>query len=222
MFGPMGILPRIAPGCARGGAPPTRSGRVRGFSTMAANLDPTNIVELRPPRPDEGGRVWQLVGDCGVLERNTAYAYLLLCSHFAETCVVAERSGELIGVVCGYRPPTDPDAIFVWQVGVHPVARGLGIGVRMLDSLAERLIPRGVTSLTATVTPSNEPSRALFEGFARRRGLTCQPEAGFPESAFPGEGHEAEEGLRIGPLTSAAGSSASEEVSHGSRRTTRV
>ena len=160
---------------------------------------------LRPPTERDAAAVWQLLGRTGGLERNTAYAYLLLCSHFAATSVVAEQAasapgaGPLAGFVLAYRPPPRPSEVFVWQIGVAPEARGQGLGGRLLEGLLALPGCAGVTHLTATVGPSNDASRALFAGLARRRGVPCEVGPGFPAGLFP-EPHEDEDLLRIGPL----------------------
>lgn len=160
----------------------------------------TTDVHMRRPTVDDGTPVWRLVEACGGLERNTAYAYLLLCTHFADTSVVATTdAGALIGFVAAYRPPTDPEALFVWQVGVHPDGRGRGLARRMLTHLVERTGPQGVRYLSATVTPDNGPSNALFTGFARRHQADCALLPGFESHHFP-DGHAPERLYRIGPI----------------------
>lgn len=155
----------------------------------------TEIV-FRTPRAADAPAVWQLIGDVGTLERNTGYAYALLCTHFAETCVVVEHGERLVGVVCAYRPPGRDDTLFVWQVGVHPSMRGRGLGRRLLEAAVKRT---GVRSLEATVSPSNEASRRLFAGFARARAAACDISTGFGGETL-GAGHEAEDLFHIGPL----------------------
>lgn len=154
---------------------------------------------LRPARPDDAAAIWRALPDIGNLERNSAYAYLLLCSHFAETSLVAEQGGEVAGFVLGYRPPVQPTAMFVWQVGVAPQARGHGLAGRMLDAVLALPGCRDVKYLTATVSPDNAASLALFRGFARRHGVPCEEAPCFPGKLFP-EPHPDENLLRIGPL----------------------
>ena len=156
-------------------------------------------LTLRGPSVADAARIWSALPRIGGLERNTPYAYLLLCSHFASTGIVAELGGELAGFILGYRPPTDPDAIFVWQVGVVPDVRGQGLASRMLDALLARPGCRDARWLSATVSPDNDASLALFKGFARHRGVPCQQTRCFDPPLFP-EPHPAEDLLRIGPL----------------------
>jgi len=156
-------------------------------------------VRFRTLSLDDGRTVFGLVQESGVLEANSAYAYLLLCSDFGDAGVIAEDSnGDALGFVVGYRPPTRPTTMFVWQVGVHSAARGRGIGGRLLDALF-RLNP-DATHLEATVAPSNEASKRLFTAFARCWGAPCEVGEGFVPAHFPGANHEAEERYRIGPV----------------------
>ena len=156
-------------------------------------------MEFRAPRAEDGRRIHALVESDATLESNSAYCYVLLCTHFAQHGIVAEKDGELAGFVAAYRPPSDPEAVFVWQVGVAPAGRGQGLGKRLLNALVEQPANRDARFLTATVDAANEPSNRLFAAFARDQGATLETETGFTSDLFP-PGHAAEPLLRIGPL----------------------
>jgi L-2,4-diaminobutyric acid acetyltransferase len=155
---------------------------------------------IREPGVQDAASVWQLVRESGVLDLNSPYAYLLLCSDFARTSVVAEAAGRIHGFVGAYRPPSRPESVFVWQVVTAREAQGRGLGSRLLEAVLERPACRGVRFLEATVTPSNQPSRALFRGLARRRGVPFVEELAFGADLFPGPDHEEEVRVRIGPF----------------------
>ncbi len=156
-------------------------------------------MNLRKPMERDASRVWRLLERTGGLERNSAYAYLLLCSDFADTCLVAERDGELVGFVLGYRPPARRDEMFVWQIGVAPEARGTGLGTRLLGAVLDQPGCAGVRYLTATVSPDNEASRRTFAALARARGVAFEVAPRFGAELFP-ETHPDEDQVRIGPL----------------------
>jgi L-2,4-diaminobutyric acid acetyltransferase len=157
---------------------------------------------LRPPTIDDAAAVWRLARDSGSLDLNSPYAYLLVCSDFATTSVVAEDTDGLVGFVACYRPPTDRACAFVWQVAVADRARGAGLGRRLLTAMLAQPGNADVRCLTATVTPDNEPSLRLFRGFADALGVRCAERERFPVDVFPQEvgAHEPELELRIGPL----------------------
>jgi len=148
--------------------------------------------------------VHRLVDETGGLELNTGYAYVLLCDHFAATTIVAESDGQLVGFVAAYVPPSRHDTVFVWQVGVHPDARGQGIASSLLDALIGCDACRSVQALEATVSPSNAASRRLFESFAERHGAPFAWSDGYPATHFAGT-HEPENLIRIGPVSSPEG-----------------
>ncbi len=156
-------------------------------------------MELRAPRAEDGRRIHALVESDATLESNSAYCYVLLCTHFAQHGIIAEQDGELAGFVAAYRPPSDPEAVFVWQVGVAPAGRGQGLGKRLLNALVEQPANRDARFLTATVDAANEPSNHLFAAFARGQGAALETETGFTSDLFP-PGHAPEPLLRIGPL----------------------
>lgn len=156
---------------------------------------------------EDAAKLWQLVADAGTLDRNSAYLYLLLCRDFADTCLVAERAGKLTGFASAYRLPKDPTVLFVWQVGVDVGARRRGLALIMLRRLVWQALQctddcSSIRFVEATVSPSNEASRRLFEALARELGAPLQHTDGFRASLFPGGNHEAEPGIRIGPIES--------------------
>lgn len=166
-------------------------------------------IAFRRPTVEDGAAMWACVGRTKVLEQNTCYAYVLFAAHFADTCVLAEIDGRVAGVVIGYRPPTSPDAAFVWQIGVDPDFQGRGLGKKLLEEFIRLPGCRDANFLETTVTPSNETSRRLFRSFARDQDAECGVEPFFearhfaiPEVASdaPPMEHEPEELFRIGPL----------------------
>ena len=157
-------------------------------------------VVCRAPQPADAADVHALVERSGGLDTNSTYAYLLLCTHFSGTCVLAEDEGRLLGFVSAYRKPADDSTLFVWQVAVDPEARGRRVASAMLDELFRRETSRCVRWLEATISPGNRASWALFESFARRRGAVCTRSALFRPEDFGAEVHEEERLLRLGPI----------------------
>jgi L-2,4-diaminobutyric acid acetyltransferase len=109
-----------------------------------------------------------------------------------------------VGWISGYRPPSDVDAFFVWQVAVHESARGLGLGRRMLEHLLARPSAGGATRLLTTITEDNDASWGLFGSFARHRGARIHKAPFFERDAHFAGAHDTEILVTIEPLAAPA------------------
>jgi L-2,4-diaminobutyric acid acetyltransferase len=158
-------------------------------------------ITTRKPGLDDGQRLWQAVKQTGTLDLNSSYLYLLMCDQFADTCILAEMEGELVGFITAFLRPDHPRTLFVWQVGVLEQARGRGVAKTLMRALVSRPVCADIEWVEATVSPGNEPSRALFSAFARDLGVDMQELPYMTRQHFPQEGHhEAEPLLRLGPI----------------------
>ncbi len=157
-------------------------------------------MQFRPPRAADGPAVTALIAACPPLDRNSRYCNLLQCEHFADHCVIAEKAGRIVGWVSGYRPPSDPDAFFVWQVAISSEGRGRRLASRMISDLVARSAQRGVTHLITTITDDNHASWALFRGLARDWDASFERSALFERETHFAGAHATEYQARIGPL----------------------
>ena len=158
------------------------------------------ITIFRKPSLEDGRALWELVSASKILDINSPYCYLLICKDFAETSVVAEQNREVVGFIAGYRPPANLSEVFVWQIAVAEHARGQGLGTAMLMSLLQRHDSRNISRLLATVTPSNLPSKRLFQSLAKRLNTQYTEQDGFGAAVFPNSTHEPENMIRVGPF----------------------
>lgn len=113
-------------------------------------------------------------------------------AEFSESSVVVEVEGRVVGFVTGFLRPSEPDTIFVWQVGVDADQRGKGLAARLLHNLMDRLAERGVVRLRTTISPDNEASQRTFGAVARDRGMTLSSED-YLGAELLGDGHEPED-----------------------------
>jgi L-2,4-diaminobutyric acid acetyltransferase len=168
-------------------------------------LQPPVSPEIRPPSVADAAGIWKLVRDCGVLDENSCYAYLLICRDFAATSRVAISAEKLLGFVAAYLPPERQDVLFVWQVGVASAARGRGLGKALLRAALQAPACRHVRYLEATIIPSNLGSTRLFRSIAHELQADLKVLPGFSSADFEtgvnnATSHEPEELIRIGPL----------------------
>lgn len=160
--------------------------------------------EIDTPSSADGGAIWRIARDSVKLDLNSSYAYLMWCHDFADTSLVARVGDEVVGFVIGYRRPTAPDTVVVWQIAVDGSQRGRGTAGALLDTLVNRLADEGVRFMETTITPDNAPSNALFASLAQRWGVPMDPAGTFDAGDFPDE-HESEVRFRIGPFAEAPG-----------------
>lgn len=149
-------------------------------------------LSFRKPTKEDGAAIWHLVAACPPLDCNSMYMNVVQCDHFADTCIIAERDGQVVGWISGHIRPDAPDTLFVWQVAVHETARGLGLGKRMLSALLARPGCADIRRMETTITRSNEASWALFRGFARSMGGKLSDAPHYERDAHLGGAHATE------------------------------
>lgn len=153
------------------------------------------------PEATDGYSVHQLISACPPLDTNSIYCNLLQCHHFADTSVKVEKQGELVGFISGYLIPGRENVLFVWQVAVSPLARGMNLGVRMIENILSRENCSGVDFVETTITPDNDASWGLFKKLARTLDCSYQSTPLFEQQKhFGGEAHNDEVLVRIGPF----------------------
>lgn len=158
-------------------------------------------ILVRMPVIEDGAAIWNFVKTAGGLDLNSAYAYLMMCDMFPTTCAVAYKGGRLIGFVIGYRKPATPDTLFIWQIGVDPSCRGIGIGGCLLDELLTHSDNADIRNIEATVGPNNAASRGMFLRLSAKLETACIVTEHYEERLFPpSEAHEPELLYRIGPI----------------------
>lgn len=164
--------------------------------------------EFRILAPADGIALHRLVRACPPLDPNSLYCNLLQCSHFRNTSIAAFGNGDLLGSVTGYCIPERADTLFVWQVAVHPSARGRGLARSMLRNLLGRMTRQGIRFIETSITPGNVASRKLFSGFAAEQHADMVRSVMFEQDSHFAGDHETEYLFRIGPFASANGSNA--------------
>jgi L-2,4-diaminobutyric acid acetyltransferase len=158
-------------------------------------------ILIRPPVLDDGIAVHNLIKQSTFLDDNSLYCYLLVCTHFSATSVVAMVGDDLAGVVTAYVPPGQADTLFVWQVAVDTAAQGCGLASRMLNHILDRDSTRDIKYVETTVTADNSASRAMFMSLARRFNANVSESVMFDRKQHFLNLHDSEHKLRIGPLT---------------------
>ena len=161
-------------------------------------------LTIRKPAAEDGVAVHRLIAACPPLDTNSLYCNLLQCTHFADSCAVAESEGAVVGFLSGYRLPHAPDILFVWQVAVGETARGTGVAGQMLQHILRRPENAEVRYIHTTITRANASSWAFFRKFAKTLDSQCAEELCFGQNVHLAGEHASEFLLRIGPFDLAA------------------
>ncbi len=162
-------------------------------------MDDDNTT-IRAPRAEDGHDVHQLIAACPPLDTNSAYCNLLQCSHFAQSSALAICATKPMGFVSGYTLPEHPSTLFIWQVAVHPDARGMGLGKAMIKHILQRDFPASVTSVHTTITAENDKSHCLFNSLARDLSANITTTVMFDRDQHFGGKHATEVLWQIGPF----------------------
>lgn len=165
--------------------------------------DMRNNIIIRKPKIEDAFGIWSLVKNSPPLDLNSKYSYMLFCTHFRDMSVVAidpEQDNKVVGFVSGYRPPTQPDALFVWQVAVDASMRGTGLAPRIIQDIMEREENLDLAYIQATVGPSNKASEGLFRKMGKIYSAACDTSVFFTSEDFGEGGHEEEVLFHIGPI----------------------
>ncbi|WP_083338540.1 GNAT family N-acetyltransferase [Ensifer sp. LCM 4579] len=91
-------------------------------------------VTFRKRTHNHAADVWGLIALCPQLGRNSLYCEFPLCTDFADTCVLDELAGAMVGWMPAYRRPSEPSTLFIWQIAVHPEIRNTGVGKSLIMS----------------------------------------------------------------------------------------
>ncbi|MGB0465899.1 MAG: diaminobutyrate acetyltransferase [Pontibacterium sp.] len=157
-------------------------------------------VILRKPTATDGLSVHQLITRTPELDGNSSYCNLLQCSHFSDTCIIAEKQGDVLGFISGYLKPQNPKTLFIWQVAVSSDARGCGLASQMLQQLLAREESAAVTHLETTITETNQASWALFKRLAKHFDAPLESSVMFDRITHFNDEHDSELLARIGPF----------------------
>ncbi len=145
----------------------------------------------RHPVKEEGKGMWALAKETKTLDLNSPYFYNQCATHFSKTSLIALHENKVVGFVTGYLIPGKENALFIWQIGVHPTYQGQGIAFSLLKRLLSQDMCVNLSAIHTTITPSNQASSNLFSKLSGwlEAPMTVTPY--YESGDFP-DGHEAE------------------------------
>jgi ribosomal protein S18 acetylase RimI-like enzyme len=78
--------------------------------------------------------------------------------HFNETSFIAEKNGEIIGFLIGFKSQTYPTEAYIHFVGVHPEYRQDGVGQMLYTMFMDTVQIQGCDTVRCVTSPVNKAS----------------------------------------------------------------
>jgi ribosomal protein S18 acetylase RimI-like enzyme len=119
-------------------------------------------VTIRNARPDDYGRVIEVLDEWWGFRNMTPMLPKLFFVHFEQTNFVAEGpEGELAGFLCGFLSQTYADEAYVHFGGVNPDFRRSGVGRALYERFFAVMREHGRTTVRCITGTVNERSVAF-------------------------------------------------------------
>lgn len=160
----------------------------------------SDTIRISAPTINDAAEIHALIAACPPLDTNSLYANLLQTAHFSESCAVARINGKMVGWVSGHLPPAKKETFFLWQVAVHPEARGQSLPRRMLADILSRPSQSHIRFIETSITQDNEASWGLFRSIARRLQSPLRETPWFDRHKHLAGKHDTEYLVTIGPF----------------------
>lgn len=120
------------------------------------------------------------------------------------TTRVVHHEGEVAAFISGYIRPDAPDTLMIWQQVISPAFRGTGLGIELLQAVADPLIRNSaIQFVEATVSAVPSPPARTLEKLGASHGAPLNSTELFPSSMFPDPEHDPEILVRVGPIDTA-------------------
>jgi L-2,4-diaminobutyric acid acetyltransferase len=157
---------------------------------------------FRSPTANDSSAVHKLLQRCMGMDANSRQCYLILCEHFASTCVVAEQGDNIVAFISAYVLPERHDTLFIWQIVVDKGLRGRGIAKKLLRHLLSRPNLKRMRYVEAMLNPSNKAAQPLFRALAKECKCSIDEMMTFPADLFGEENRDQGNLIRVGPIDS--------------------
>ena len=118
-------------------------------------------IEIRNAEPADYDRVIDRVDAWWGGRQMASGLPRLFFTYFQPWTYVAERNGDVVGFLAGFRSQTDPAAAYCHYVGVDPTARGEGIGEALYQRLFADAQIAGCREVFCVTSPINRGSIAF-------------------------------------------------------------
>jgi ribosomal protein S18 acetylase RimI-like enzyme len=100
------------------------------------------------------------------LDHHTDYTYWVALNQWPDLFLAAKGDGQVVGFAFGLRNASNPERVFLWQIGVLSQYRRNAIATRLMKEFCARASRQGASELWMTIADEITPSLALFRKIA--------------------------------------------------------
>ncbi len=125
------------------------------------NIGQIGKLRLRPARLSDLDALWALEQTCFRTDRFSRRSYARALTSPRATLRVIEQAGQLMAAGLLFTR-ADSAAARLYSIAVHPAARGLGLGRRMLRALELAARKNGCQEMRLEVAARNKAALALY------------------------------------------------------------
>ena len=127
---------------------------------------------IRPAEPSDAETIQSVAPDWWGRPMESDMLSRFFLTHFRDTCLVAERDGNVAGFLIGFLSQTLVDEAYIRLIVVDPQRRGEGIGRALYERFFAIARQHGRCVIRCVTSPSNRASVA----FHTRLGFAIEPQ----------------------------------------------
>lgn len=123
-------------------------------------------VTIEPCAMEDFLAVRQVIDASESLDHHTDYTYWVALDQWPDLFLTAKAESRIVGFAFGIRNASNPERVFLWQIGVLSQYRRNAIATRLVGELCARASSQGASELWMTIADEIAPSLALFRKIA--------------------------------------------------------
>lgn len=130
------------------------------------------MINIRQAKYQDFTAIQEILANSNSLDKHTPYTYWSALYNCPDLFYIAEQDSTICGFVFGIADSDGFHNYFIWQIGVLPKFRSLGVASKLLEKFVNSSKSLGAGCISFTITEDNIASHNLFTKFAKRNNLT--------------------------------------------------
>ena len=120
------------------------------------------MMQIRNATIDDLENIRQFVKNTPPLDLHTPYTYWVMYSQSNSLWKVAVLNNQIIGFVAGIGSLAQPNAAFMWQIGIDKTLAPRGLAKNLVDEFIISCRELNISKVQLTIDPKNKTSLVFF------------------------------------------------------------